>query len=118
MSSKKPGPSTINPLEVSRPIMEWWTQQWMQGATPMTRMQLVWMENLSEIMQQEARFLSALAESSQRIAKCYDTHQSDPKKMNECYQSLAREVADHHMERMKNVATLSQDFRTRIWEEI
>ncbi|EWG99280.1 hypothetical protein Q427_25880 [Halomonas sp. BC04] len=56
--------------------MEWWAEQWMQGAKPMTRMQLAWMENLSEIMQQEARFLLALAESSQRIATCYDTHQA------------------------------------------
>lgn len=118
MPSKKTEPSANNPLDATRPIMEWWTQQWMQGATPMTRMQLAWMENLSEIMQQEARFLSALAESSQRIAKCYDTHHGDPAKMNECYQELAKEVAEQHMERMKNVASLSHDFRARIWEEL
>ncbi|EWG98864.1 hypothetical protein [Halomonas sp. BC04] len=75
MTTKKTAPSPT-PLEATQPIMEWWAEQWMQGAKPMTRMQLAWMENLSEIMQQEARFLSALAESSQRIAKCYDTHQA------------------------------------------
>ncbi|AMD02366.1 MULTISPECIES: hypothetical protein [Halomonas] len=118
MTTKKSAANPSAPFEAAQPIMEWWTKQWMQGATPMTRMQLAWMENLSEIMQQEARFLSALAEASQRIAKCYDTNQGDPMKMNECYQELAKEVAEHHMERMKNVANLSHDFRARIWEEI
>ena len=118
MTTKKTATNPNTPLEAAQPIMEWWAKQWMQGATPMTRMQLAWMENLSEIMQQEARFLSALAESSQRIAKCYNSHQGDPTKMNECYQELAKEVADHHMERMTNVANLSHDFRKRIWEEI
>ncbi|PMR72766.1 hypothetical protein [Billgrantia endophytica] len=116
--TKRQSDPPITPLEASRPMVEWWTQQLTQGITPMARMQLAWMESLSEIMQQEARFFTALAESSQRLAKCYEHSKGDPMKMNECYREIAQEIAEQHMQRMEHVTTLSHDFRQQLWEEI
>lgn len=106
------------PFDASNPMLEWWTQQWMQSATPMSRLQLAWMENLAQLMQQEAQFLSALAESSRQLSQCYETHKDDPSKLNACYQEIAKDVADQQMERLKQVATLSHEIRKRIWEEL
>lgn len=105
-------------FDVSNPMLEWWAQQWMHSATPMSRLQLAWIENLAQLMQQEAKFLSALAESSRQLSQCYETHKGDPSKLNACYQEIANEVADQQMERLKQVATLSHDIRKRIWEEL
>ncbi|MGR2736869.1 hypothetical protein ACUY1T_00290 [Billgrantia sp. Q4P2] len=105
-------------LGASQPIMEWWAQQWVQGITPMTRMQLAWMESMTDMMQQEARFFAALSAAGEQLSHCYETHGTDPEKMKACYEEIAREVADQHMQRFKQVATLPQEFRRRIWEEI
>ncbi|MCG6657028.1 hypothetical protein HOP52_04460 [Halomonas campisalis] len=118
MSNSKPDSVTTPGLDNGNPMMEWWSQQWMQGINPMTRMQLAWMESVSEVMHQEALFLKAMAEASERLAQCYDTHNGDPSKVSACYQNIAKEMADHQMQRMHHVANLPNDFRQRIWEEI
>ncbi|MCE8002148.1 hypothetical protein [Billgrantia ethanolica] len=119
MASPTPGRPAPNPaLDASLPLMEWWSQQWIQGITPMTRLQLAWMESVSDMMLQEAKFLAALSEAGQQLGHCYDTHGADPEKMKECYEEIAREVADQHMRRLKHVAAMPQEFRRRIWEEI
>ncbi|WP_104203682.1 hypothetical protein [Billgrantia saliphila] len=105
-------------LAVSQPMVAWWSRQCMQGFTPLTRVQLAWMECACETLQQEARFLAALAEAGQRFEHCYNNHGSDPVKMGECYQELAREVAEQQMERLKQVASLPHELRSRIWEEL
>ncbi|MCE8015017.1 hypothetical protein HOP62_02880 [Halomonas sp. MCCC 1A17488] len=102
----------------SQPMIEWWSQQCMQGFAPVTRFQLAWMECTCEMLQQEARFFAALSAAGEQLNHCYETHGADPEKMQECYKEIAREVADHHMERLKQVAILPQEFRRRIWEEI
>ncbi|MBA2777293.1 hypothetical protein [Billgrantia kenyensis] len=113
-ASNRQSPAT----QASQPIMDWYSQQWLQGVVPMTRLQLVWMESVSDMMVQEAKFLAALSEAGQQLGMCYDTHGHDPEKLRECYQNLAREVADQHMQRLKQVAALPHEFRQRIWEEI
>lgn len=114
----KPTPH-INPaLVASQPIIQWWSQQWLQGVAPMTRLQLAWMESMTEVLQQEARFLAALSEAGQQFGHCYDKHGTDPARMQECYQEIAREVADQHMQRLKQVATLPEEFKRRLWEEL
>ncbi|QOR38982.1 hypothetical protein HNO52_10985 [Billgrantia diversa] len=84
----------------------------------MTRIQLAWMECLTDMMQQEARFLAALSTAGEQIGKCYETHGTDPQKMQECYEEIAREVADQHMQRLKQVSNLPHEFRRCIWEEL
>lgn len=101
-----------------QPLVEWWVQQWVRGLTPMTRMQLAWMESMTDMMQQEARFFAALSAAGEQLGHCYDKHGADPAKMSECYQDIAREVADQHMERLKQVASLPQEFKRRLWEEL
>ncbi|WP_163557512.1 hypothetical protein [Halomonas sp. NO4] len=118
MSERKPDSNSTPSMEMPSQMMEWWAQQWMQNANPMTRLQLAWMQSVSEVMEQEANFLKAMADASQRLAECYDTHGGDPEKMGECYRSIANEISDHHMERMKKVAEMPNEFRRRIWEEI
>ncbi|NIC04102.1 hypothetical protein [Billgrantia bachuensis] len=119
MASASTTPSRQLPaLGPSQPLVEWWAQQWVQGITPMTRMQLAWMESLTDVMQQEARFFAALSAAGEQLGKCYETHGTDPQKMQECYEEIAREVADQHMQRLKQVTTLPQEFRRRIWEEL
>ncbi|WP_162622994.1 hypothetical protein [Billgrantia lactosivorans] len=120
MASTTPSrPSSINPaLDASQPMIEWWSQQCMQGLTPVTRLQLAWMECACEMLQQEARFFAALSAAGEQLNHCYETHGADPQKMQECYEEIAREVADQHMKRLKHVATLPQEFRRRIWEEL
>ncbi|MDL0434119.1 hypothetical protein QPM17_23600 [Marinobacter sp. TBZ242] len=111
--------SALSPAwEASQPMMEWWSRQYLQSVTPLTRFQLAWMECICETLQQEARFLEALANVSQRFEQCYDTHGNDPIKMGECYQALAREVTEQHLERLKQVASLPHDLRSRIWEAL
>ncbi|MFQ3787530.1 hypothetical protein [Halomonas sp. A29] len=117
-SASKTSPLHNPALSASQPLVEWWTQQWVQGITPMTRMQLAWMESLTDMMQQEARFFAALSAAGEQLSHCYETHGTDPEKMKECYEEIAREVADQHMQRLKQVATLPQEFRRRIWEEL
>ncbi|MGR4068113.1 hypothetical protein [Billgrantia sp. C5P2] len=116
MASATPNPNPA--IGLSQPLMEWWAQQWVQGITPMTRLQLAWMESLTDMMQQEARFFAALSAAGEQLGKCYETHGTDPEKMKECYEEIAREVADQHMQRLKQVATLPHEFRRRIWEEL
>lgn len=118
MTNSKPDTGNAPALDAANPMMEWWTQQWLQGVNPMARIQLAWMASFSEVMHQEARFLKAMAEASERLAACYDTHGDDPEKLRDCYQDIAKEMADHHMKRMHHVANLPNDFRQRIWEEI
>ncbi|WP_163575895.1 hypothetical protein [Halomonas faecis] len=118
MSKRKPESSDAPGMELSSQMMEWWAQQWTQGVNPVARIQLAWMQSVSEVMQQETRFLMAMADASRRLAECYDTHAGDPERMGECYRSIASEIGDHHMERMKTVAEMPNEFRRRIWEEI
>lgn len=118
MSSQKPESSSTPGIPAPGPMMDWWTQQWMQGTNPVTRIQLAWMQSISEVMEQESIFLKAMADASHRLAECYDTHSGDPAKMGECYRNIASELTDHHMARMKKVAEMPDDFRRRIWEEI
>ncbi|WP_219792457.1 hypothetical protein [Billgrantia antri] len=105
-------------LDASQPMIEWWSQQCVQGLAPMTRFQLACMECTCEMLQQEARFFSALSAAGEQLSHCYETHGADPEKMKECYEEIAREVADQQMQRLKQVASLPQEFRRRIWEEI
>lgn len=118
MSRQKSESSSTQGMPLPGPSMEWWSQQWMQGINPMTRIQLAWMQSMSEMLEQEAHFLKAMADASHRLAACYDSHAGDPEKMGECYRNIASEIGDHHMERMKKVAEMPDDFRRRIWEEI
>lgn len=112
-------PTLSNPaLEASQPLIQWWSQQCVRGVTPMTRLQLAWMESMTETLQQEARFLAALSEAGQQLSRCYEKHGHDPAMMRECYQDIAREVADQHMQRLRHVASLPQDFKCRLWEEL
>lgn len=112
-------PTHPNPaLDASQPMLQWWSQQWLQGVAPMSRLQLAWMESVSDLMQQEAQFLAALSQAGQQLAHCYETHGTDPEKMKECYEGIAREVADQHMERLKRVASLPHEFKSRVWEEL
>ncbi|MCE8031603.1 MAG: hypothetical protein LPK20_17070 [Halomonas sp.] len=117
-STNTTSPPTNPALFASQPLVEWWAQQWIQGITPMTRLQLAWMESMSDMMQQEARFIAALSAAGQQLGQCYETHGHDPEKIQECYEEIAREVAEHHMQRIKQVASLPQEFRRRIWEEL
>ena len=118
MSHRKTDSSSNPGTEMPGQMMEWWSQQWMQGHNPMMRVQLAWMQSVSDVMEQEATFLKAMAEASQRLAECYDTHSGNPEKMGECYRSIASELGNHHMQRMRKVAEMPNDFRLRIWEEI
>lgn len=107
------------PLAATEPLMAWWQQQWQQGMTPMTRMQLAWLQGMAEAMQFEAEFLRTLAESGQRIARSFEGEPpQSPAEMQERYQALIAELTDAQMERMKKVAELSHDFRRRVWEEL
>ncbi|MDN3555205.1 hypothetical protein [Halomonas maura] len=100
-------------------MMQWWSQQWLQGVTPMARMQLAWMESLAEAMQFEAQCLHALAESGQRLSGCINSETpANPQDIQECYQQLMHHVTQTHMQRLEKVAELSEDFRNRIWEEL
>ncbi|MGM0537368.1 MAG: hypothetical protein ACQEUN_02115 [Pseudomonadota bacterium] len=112
--------TTANPaLAATAPVMEWWQKQLAQGATPMTRMQLAWMQSMAEAMEHEAQFLQALAESGQKIAKCFEGEAPQtPAEMQACYQKLVTEVTEAQMERMKQAADISHEFRRRVWEEI
>ncbi|MGQ4879948.1 hypothetical protein ACOJCM_15385 [Billgrantia sp. LNSP4103-1] len=105
-------------LGASLPLVQWWSQQCLQGLTPMTRLQLAWMESMTEMLQQEARFLAALAEAGQQFGHCYDKHGADPARMRECYQEIAQEVADQHLQRLKQVANLPLELKRRLWEEL
>ncbi|ATJ82925.1 hypothetical protein ACFPTY_07970 [Halomonas beimenensis] len=100
-------------------MLQWWSQQWLQGANPLARLQLAWMESLAEAMQFEAQCLHALAESGERMAGCYTGDPTKtPQELQECYQRLIEDVTQTHMRRLEKVAQLSEDFRKRIWEEI
>ncbi|TDO13924.1 MULTISPECIES: hypothetical protein [Halomonas] len=112
--------TTANPtLAATQSMMEWWQKQFSQGTTPMTRIQLAWMQSIAEAMQLEAQFLLTLAESGLKIAKCLEGEAPrTPAEMQECYQKLINEVTEAQMERMKQAAELSHDFRRRVWEEI
>lgn len=98
-------------------LLQWWNQQWLQGTTPMARVQFAWLESLAKAMQFEAQCLHALAESGERLAGCHngETH---PQELHKCYQQFAEDIAQAHWHRLEKVAELSQDFRKRIWEEI
>ncbi|MGM0983967.1 MAG: hypothetical protein ACQEXG_11160 [Pseudomonadota bacterium] len=106
-------------MSATEPMMEWWKNQFTQGATPMTRMQLAWMQSMADTMQFEAQFLRALAESGQKMAESFsgDTPQT-PAEMQERYQQLVSELTEAQMERMKKATELSNDFRRRVWEEV
>lgn len=100
-------------------MLAWWSQQWLQGATPLARLQLAWMESLAEAMQFEAQYLRALAESGERLAGCHTGEAAaDPEALQQCYRRLLEDVTDAHLKRLHKVAELSQDFRARVWEEI
>lgn len=116
----QPEGSTTEALKApNEAMLQWWSQQWLQGATPLARMQLAWMESLAEAMQFEAQCLHALAESGERMAGCYtDGEPMSPQELQACYQRLMEDVTQTHMRRLEKVAQLSQDFRKRIWEEI
>jgi hypothetical protein len=119
MTTASPTTIQLSPaLDASQPLIQWWSQQWLQGITPMTRLQLAWMESMTDMLQQEARFLAALSKAGQQLGQCYGHHGADPSRMRECYHEIAREVADQQMQRLREVATLPQEFRRRLWEEI
>ena len=112
-------PTMLSPtMQASAPMMEWWSQQWFQGVTPVTRLQLAWMESMADVMQQEARFFSALSEAGRQLSQCYDNDRDNPQKIKACYEELAREVADQHMQRIKTMTTLPHEFKRRVWEEL
>lgn len=100
-------------------MLQWWNQQWLEGATPLARMQLAWMESLVEAMRFEAQCLHALAESGERLAGCHTGNAvKHPLELHQCYQRLVEDVTQTHLQRLGKVAELSEDFRKRIWEEL
>ncbi len=101
------------------PMLSWWQQQWMKGASPMAQMQAAWMESLADAMKFEAQFLKAIAESGEQMTACLkDEQPSTPEEMHACYQKLVKQMTDAHQERMEQATQLSHDFRKRLWEEI
>lgn len=70
-------------------------------------------------MQLEAKFLSSVAESGQRLSESFNGEApADHTQLQAYYQQLVQEIGQAQMQRMEQVAQLTQEFRDRLWEEI
>lgn len=105
------------PLAPSQPLMQWWLHHWMDGSTPMARLQMAWMASAGEAVQAELEFLGACADMQQRWAHCLN-READPQALGECYQGLVQEMADAQFKRLHRVSQLPDDFRQQVWEEL
>ncbi|MDR5898375.1 hypothetical protein QC823_05140 [Halomonas vilamensis] len=108
-------------LSISQPVFHWWMEQSVKGVQPLMNVQLAWLESVSSAIQMEMEFCQAIAESHEKITNCLLMHHHSPKSAEEitdCYQQAMQGLSEAHLDRLKKVTELSNDFRSALWEEI
>ncbi len=100
-------------------MLAYWVPEWPNDAMPLLKFHDAMLNTVAKIIEGETEFMLACFSANMRLAECFMSPiQSSSAGLTTCYQDILGEMHEASVTRMNRVASLSEEFRQQLWEEV